>query len=104
MTELSLHGIHLPSCKEKREVSPVMEWTARNGIINAKLAVLIRNQQRGAAHDKDEHDWFGLAKNVLQIRGIDAVGNVVLRRQLQRGQMEKLFAELPPTVVAMEAV
>ena len=44
-----------------------------------------------------------LAKNVFQIHGIDAAGNVVLRRQLRRAQMEKFFAELPPTVVGMEA-
>jgi transposase len=44
-----------------------------------------------------------LAKNVFQIHGIDAAGTVVLRRQLRRGQMEKFFAQLPPTVVGMEA-
>jgi transposase len=44
-----------------------------------------------------------LAKNVFQIHGVDAAGNVVLRRQLRRGQMEKFFTELPPTVVGMEA-
>jgi hypothetical protein len=40
-----------------------------------------------------------LAKNVFQIHGIDAAGTVVLRR----GQMEKFFAQLPPTVVGTEA-
>jgi transposase len=44
-----------------------------------------------------------LAKCVFQIHGIDAAGKVVLRRQLRRGQMEKFFAQLPPTVVGMEA-
>jgi transposase len=44
-----------------------------------------------------------LAKNVFQIHGIDSVGKVALQRQLRRGQMEKFFAELPPTVVGMEA-
>jgi transposase len=44
-----------------------------------------------------------LAKNVFQIHGIDATGKVVLRRQLRRGQMEKFFGQLPPTVVGMEA-
>jgi len=44
-----------------------------------------------------------LAKNVFQFHGIDAAGNVVLQRQLRRGQMEKFFAELPPAVVGMEA-
>jgi transposase len=45
-----------------------------------------------------------LAKNVFQVHGIDASGKVVLRRQLQRRQMEKFFAALPPgVVVGMEA-
>ncbi len=44
-----------------------------------------------------------LAKNVFQIHGIDAAGTVVLRRQVRRGQVEKFFAQLPPTVVGMEA-
>ena len=37
-----------------------------------------------------------LAKNVFQVHGVDAAGKVVVRRQLQRRQMEKFFAELPP--------
>jgi transposase len=44
-----------------------------------------------------------LAKNVFQIHGIDAAGKVVVRRQLRRAHMEKFFAQLPPTVVGMEA-
>ena len=45
-----------------------------------------------------------LAKNVFQVHGVDAAGKVVVRRQLQRGQVEKFFAKLPPgVVVGMEA-
>lgn len=44
-----------------------------------------------------------LAKNVFQVHGIDASGNVVLRRQLRRSQVEKFFGELPPALVGMEA-
>jgi transposase len=44
-----------------------------------------------------------LAKNVLQVHGVDASGAVVLRRQLRRGQVEKFFAQLPPTLVGLEA-
>lgn len=45
-----------------------------------------------------------LAKNVFQVHGIDASGKVVLRQQLQRRQLEKFFAALPPgVVVGMEA-
>jgi transposase len=76
-----------------------MGWTAPDGIISAKLVVLIRNQQRGPSMAKISMIGLDLAKNVFQIHGIDAAGTVVLRR----GQMEKFFAQLPPTIVGMEA-
>jgi transposase len=45
-----------------------------------------------------------LAKNVFQVHGIDEAGNVVVRRQLRRQQLEKFLAGLPPgVVVGMEA-
>jgi transposase len=81
----------------------MMGWTAPDGIISAKLVVSIRNQQRGPSMEKISMIGLDLAKNVFQIHGIDAAGKVVLRRQVHRGQMEKFFAQLPPTVVGMEA-
>jgi hypothetical protein len=80
-----------------------MGWTAPDGIIRAKLVVMIRNQQRGPSTAKISVIGIDLAKNVFQIHGIDAAGKAVLRRQLRRGQMERFFAKLPPTVVGMEA-
>jgi transposase len=44
-----------------------------------------------------------LAKNVFQVHGVDALGRVVLRRQLRRSAVEKFFAQLAPCVVGMEA-
>ena len=45
-----------------------------------------------------------LAKNVFAVHGIDAAGNVVIRRSFRRAQLEKFFAALPPgVVVGMEA-
>jgi transposase len=44
-----------------------------------------------------------LAKNVFQVHGVDETGAVVVRRQLRRGQVEKFFAQLPPTMVGLEA-
>jgi len=44
-----------------------------------------------------------LAKNVFQIHGVDASGQVVLRRQLRRNAVEKFFAQLPACKVGMEA-
>lgn len=44
-----------------------------------------------------------LAKNVFQIHGVDAEGQVVIRRQLRRRQVIAFFSALPPCLVGMEA-
>src|SRR6266481_425845 len=44
-----------------------------------------------------------VAKNVFQVHGIDALGAVVVRRQLRRGAVEKFFAQLPACTVGIEA-
>ena len=44
-----------------------------------------------------------LAKNVFQIHGVGAAGQVVLRRKLRRSEMTAFFAALPPCLVGMEA-
>jgi len=44
-----------------------------------------------------------IAKNVFEVHGRNAAGEVVLRRSLRRGQVEKLFAKLAPAVIGLEA-
>lgn len=44
-----------------------------------------------------------LAKSVFQVHGIDGAGQVLIRRRLKRGQVEKFFTKLAPAVVGMEA-
>ena len=44
-----------------------------------------------------------LAKNVFQVHGVDAVGAVIVCRQLRRGQVLPFFKKLPPCLVGMEA-
>jgi len=44
-----------------------------------------------------------LAKNVLQVDGIDAAGAVTVRRQLRRGQVLRFFKKQPPCLVGKEA-
>ena len=44
-----------------------------------------------------------IAKNVFQVHGIDAEGEVVVRRQLRRGQLLKFFAKQPPCLIGIEA-
>jgi transposase len=44
-----------------------------------------------------------LAKNVFQIHGIDATGEVVVRKTLRRSQMLPFFEKLPPCLIGAEA-
>jgi transposase len=44
-----------------------------------------------------------LAKNVLQVHGVDSQGKVVLTRQLRRKQVLEFFGKLPPCLIGMEA-
>jgi transposase len=44
-----------------------------------------------------------LAKSVFQVHGVDGAGNVVVTKQLRRGQLLGFFEKLQPCVVGMEA-
>ena len=43
------------------------------------------------------------SKHFFQLHGVDAAERPVLRRKLRRNQVLAFFAELPPTVIGMEA-
>jgi transposase len=44
-----------------------------------------------------------LAKNVIQVHGVDERGKAVLKKQLKRNQVVAFFANLPPCLVGIEA-
>jgi transposase len=44
-----------------------------------------------------------LAKNVLQVHGVDRTKRVVVRRQLSRNQVEKFFEKLALCLIGREA-
>jgi transposase len=44
-----------------------------------------------------------IAKSVFQVHGVDAVGQVVMRRQLKRRYVLGFFEKLPPCLVGIEA-
>ena len=44
-----------------------------------------------------------IAKSVFQIHGVNARGNVVVRRQLKRRHVLAFFEKLPPCLVGLEA-
>ena len=43
------------------------------------------------------------SKHIFQLHGVDAAEQPVLRKRLSRRQMVEFFANLPPTVIGMEA-
>src|SRR6201987_3573788 len=46
---------------------------------------------------------FDIAKSVFQVHGVDAAGQVVVRRQLKRRQVIAFFQKLPACLVGIEA-
>src|SRR5258708_1661746 len=44
-----------------------------------------------------------IAKSVFQVHGVDAIGNVVIPRQLKRRYVLAFFQKLPPCLVGIEA-
>jgi len=44
-----------------------------------------------------------IAKSVFQVHGIDAAGEVIVRRRLSRARVMPFFAKLPSCVVGIEA-
>src|SRR5256884_9835806 len=46
---------------------------------------------------------FDIAKSVFQVHGVDAAGEVVIRRQLKRRYVLAFFEKLPPCLVGIEA-
>jgi transposase len=44
-----------------------------------------------------------LAKDVIQVHGVDQQGKTVLKRQFARRRFLEFFANLPPCLVGMEA-
>jgi hypothetical protein len=59
--------------------------------------------EQGATRYGDVTIGLDLAKNVFQVHGIRAIGDVVIRKALRRSQMLPFFERLPPCLVGAEA-
>jgi len=57
---------------------------------------------KGADHGGD-CDNRAIAKSVFQVHGVDAAGQIVVRRQLRRSLVLRFFAGLAPCIVGVEA-
>ena len=58
---------------------------------------------RGVVHMQISTIGLDIAKNVLQVHGIDTNEKVVVRKQLRRNQITAFFKALPPCLVGREA-
>jgi transposase len=66
--------------------------------------VLLRPPRFGGAKDASGTTiGLDIAKSVFQIHGVDAAGNVIVRRQLKRRYVLPFFQKLPPCLVGIEA-
>src|SRR5215813_8158088 len=62
------------------------------------------------SHDSEELSMqtittigLDIAKSVFQVHGVDAAGQVVIRRQLRRRYVLAFFQKLPPCLIGIEA-
>ena len=46
---------------------------------------------------------LNIAKSLFQVHGIDAAGQVAIRRQLKRRHLLTFFEKLPPCLIGIEA-
>src|SRR5271167_96039 len=82
-----------------------MGWTAPTRHDLAKMRSLIRTSHlTEPSMEQVTTTGLDLAKNVFQLHGgVDAAGDVLLRKQLRRGDVLRFFAGLAPCLVGMEA-
>ena len=80
-----------------------MLWTAPTGtevpwkVGAVKAPTILRSQQAITTIGLD------IAKSVFQIHGVDAAGNVIVRRQVKRRYVLPFFQKLPPCLIGIEA-
>src|ERR1700751_1560995 len=65
--------------------------------------VLGNSSEKGKVMDKITRIGVDLAKNVIQLHGVDSMGRVVIRKAISRQKFLEWFAKLAPCLVAMEA-
>ena len=66
-------------------------------------AVKRSHDSKEPSHASDYDNWSRHRKSVFQIHGIDAEGNVTLRRRVKRRYVLAFFQKLPPCLVGIEA-
>jgi hypothetical protein len=87
---------------EQVESQQLMLWTAFHP--STRTGVLYR-REAGRESTMTPVAIIGLdiAKSVFQVHGVDAAGQVVIRRRLMRGRVLAFFEKLKPCLVGIEA-
>ena len=62
-----------------------------------------RHDMRGAIHHEDYHDRPGSREERFQVHGVDAAGQVIVRKKLRRSELLRFFDGLAPCLVGIEA-
>ena len=75
-----------------------MLWTA----LRQPISVFAADRME-ESHESSSHDRIGIAKSVFQVHGVDAAGEVVIRRRLTRRKVLEFFAGLPACLIGVEA-
>src|SRR6185503_3399126 len=67
------------------------------------IAACAATENRRSAMERITTIGLDIAKLVFQVHGIDATGEVVLRRRLTRARLVPFFAKLAPCLIGIEA-
>src|SRR5262245_49767510 len=65
--------------------------------------IVADESHEGAVHMQISTLGIDIAKNVFQVHGVDAAEQVVLKKQLRRGQVLEFVGKLPTCLIGMEA-
>jgi transposase len=84
-----------------RVCARMLVWTAPDGIERCQ-AVIVQSSKRSRPM-RIIRVGLDTSKQVFQVHGVDEADQPVLRRQVRRGEMEKVFAKLPATRIGLEA-
>ena len=83
-----------------------MEWTypaIHNSPVRAIMVVIQPLYTLGGSIMQVTMLGIDLAKNVVQVHGVDAKGHVVLRKRFSRTKVLPFLAQLPPCLIGLEA-
>jgi len=77
----------------------LMRWTA----LLPPCGMIAGREPEDVYDEQRYDDGLDIAKSVFQAHGVDATGEIVIRRILTRGRMLAFFVKLPRCLVGIEA-